>query len=49
MQAYKHTSLYNKYVRGQASDAFHRQGISEDIPSFNLELGVDFPLRFWRP
>jgi autotransporter translocation and assembly factor TamB len=26
-----------------------QQGISEDIQSFNLELGLDFPLRFWRP
>jgi autotransporter translocation and assembly factor TamB len=26
-----------------------QQGISEDISSFNLELGFDFPLRLWRP
>jgi autotransporter translocation and assembly factor TamB len=26
-----------------------QQGISEDIQSFNLELGFDFPLRLWRP
>jgi autotransporter translocation and assembly factor TamB len=26
-----------------------QQGISEDISSFNMELGFDFPLRLWRP
>jgi len=26
-----------------------QQGISEDISSFNVELGFDFPLRLWRP
>lgn len=28
MQAYKHSSLYNKYVREQASEAFHDKSIS---------------------
>jgi hypothetical protein len=46
MQAYNNTTLYNKYVREQALEAFHREGISAETHEKIIQA---HPLNLYTP